>query len=88
MIAEVSTLSPAQLSILDMMSFVKTPTAIDEQKSVLSDYFANRLSEEIDKMWEKATCLRLKQKVSAIFTNKGHVLNACAYSLVELAKLE
>ena len=53
MIAEVSTLSPAQMSILDMMSFVKTPTAIDELKSVLSDYFANRLSEEIDKMWEK-----------------------------------
>ena len=52
MIAEVSILSPAQLSILDMMSFVKTPTAIDELKSVLSDYFANRLSEEIDKMWE------------------------------------
>ena len=35
-----------------MMSFVKTPKAIDELKNVISDYFANRLSEEIDKMWE------------------------------------
>ena len=52
MIAEVSTFSPAQLSILNMMSFVKTPKAIDELKNVISDYFANRLSEEIDKMWE------------------------------------
>lgn len=52
MIAEVSTFSPAQLSILNMMSFVKTPKAIDELKNVISDYFANRLIEEIDKMWE------------------------------------
>ena len=51
MIAEVSTLSPAQLSILDMMSFVKTPKAIDELRDALAEYFAKRVDEEVEELW-------------------------------------
>ena len=47
------TLSPAQIRILDMMSFVKTPAAIDELNHALADYFAKRIDEEIDEMWDK-----------------------------------
>lgn len=47
----IAQLSPAQVNILDMMSFIKTPKAIDELNEILSNYFSNRLDEEIDKLW-------------------------------------
>ena len=47
----IAQLSPAQVNILDMMSFIKTPKAIDELNEFLSNYFSNRLEEEIDKLW-------------------------------------
>ena len=49
--SQIAPLSPAQVNILDMMSFIKTPKAIDELNEILSDYFSNRLEEEIDKLW-------------------------------------
>ena len=48
-------LSPAQISILDMMSFIKTPKALNELNEVLSNYFAKRLDEEIDALWTDGT---------------------------------
>ena len=53
--AQIAPLSPAQVNILDMMSFIKTPKAIDELNDILSDYFSNRLDEEIDKLWADGT---------------------------------
>ena len=49
--AHIAPLSPAQVNILDMMSFIKTPKAIDELNDILSDYFSKRLDEEINKLW-------------------------------------
>ena len=49
--AQISTLSLEQVNILDMMSFIKTPKALDELNDVLADYFAKRLDEEIDELW-------------------------------------
>ena len=49
---QIAQLSPAQVNILDMMSFIKTQKAIDELNEILSNYFSNRLDEEIDKLWE------------------------------------
>ena len=49
--SQIAQLSPAQVNILDMMSFIKTPKAIDELNEILSNYFSNRLEEEIDKLW-------------------------------------
>ena len=42
-------------NILDMMSFIKTPKAIDELNDILSDYFSKRLDEEINKLWTEGT---------------------------------
>ena len=53
--AHIAPLSPAQVNILDMMSFIKTPKAIDELNDILSDYFSKRLDEEINKLWTEGT---------------------------------
>lgn len=49
--AEVATLNQAQMQILDMMSFVKTPEALKDLKQVISDYFAQKADAEMNKMW-------------------------------------
>ena len=48
---QIAQLSPAQVNILDMMSFIKTPKAIDELNEFLSNYFSKKLDEESDKLW-------------------------------------
>lgn len=45
--AEVATLNQAQMQILDMMSFVKTPEALKDLKQVISDYFAQKADAEM-----------------------------------------
>ena len=53
--AQISSLSPAQVNILDIMSFIKTPKTLDELNNVLADYFAKRLDEEMDTLWANGT---------------------------------
>ena len=48
-----------------MMSFVKTPAAIDELNHALADYFAKRIDEEIDEMWDKGILSDEKVRSSA-----------------------
>ena len=47
-----TTLNQAQLQILDMMSFVKTPEALSDLNRVISDYFVNKADAELNKMWD------------------------------------
>ena len=47
-----STLNPAQLEILDMMSFVKSEETLNDLKQIISDYFAHQAQEEINRLWE------------------------------------
>ena len=49
--SQIASLSPAQVNILDIMSFVKTPKAIDELRDALAEYFAKRVDEEVEKLW-------------------------------------
>ena len=42
----------AQLELLDMMSFVKSPDMLSELMQVVSDYFARQAEAEIDRLWE------------------------------------
>ena len=42
----------AQMELLDMMSFVDTPEMLAQLKQALSDFFARRAEEEIDRLWE------------------------------------
>ena len=44
--AEAATLNQAQMQILDMMSFVKTPEALKDLKQAISNYFAQRADAE------------------------------------------
>ena len=37
----------AQLQLLDMMSFVKTPEALSDLNKAISDYFVKKVDEEI-----------------------------------------
>ena len=55
MSTQISPLSPAQVNILDMMSFIKTSKALDELNDVLANYFAQRLDEEISNLRANGT---------------------------------
>lgn len=48
---EATILNEAQLEMLKLMSAVKTPEALAELKQAISDYFARKAAEEIDRMW-------------------------------------
>lgn len=44
-------LNNAQIDLLNMMQWVKSPEALAELKQTISDYFAKKAKAEIDKMW-------------------------------------
>lgn len=46
-------LNEAQQELLRMMAVFNTPEAVGDLKQAISDYFAKKAEEEIDKMWEK-----------------------------------
>ncbi len=50
---EATVFNPAQQHILRMMSFVKTPEALLELEQVISNYFAQKVDEEMDSLWEE-----------------------------------
>lgn len=50
-----SSLNPAQIEVLNMMSFFKTQSSWQHLKEALSDYFAKQLDSEIDALWEDGT---------------------------------
>ena len=53
--AQAATLNQAQLQILDMMSFIKTPEALTDLNRVISDYFVEMADAEMNKMWDDGT---------------------------------
>lgn len=52
----------AQLELLDMMSFVKSPDMLSELMQVVSDYFARQAEAEIDRLWENGTLNEAKME--------------------------
>ena len=53
--AQTATLNQAQLQILDMMSFIKTPKALTDLNRVISDYFVQKADAEMNQMWADGT---------------------------------
>lgn len=53
--AQTAILNQAQLQILDMMSFIKTPEALNDLNKVISDYFVQKADSEMEKMWNDRT---------------------------------
>ena len=47
--------TPAQLEILDFMSYVENEETLNEIRDMLSRYFAQKAEKEIDKLWEEGT---------------------------------
>lgn len=45
--------NPAQLEILDLMSYVDNEDTLNEIKDMLSHYFAQKAEASIDKLWEE-----------------------------------
>lgn len=55
----------AQLQLLDMMSFVKTPEALSDLNKAISDYFVKKADEEMEKCGMKGLSTKRKLKTSA-----------------------
>lgn len=53
--AQTVTLNQAQLQLLDMMSFIKTPEALSDLNRVISDYFVKKVDAALNKMWDEGT---------------------------------
>ena len=47
----VTVFNPAQLQLLDMMSFVSSQAALSELNNAISDYFAHQAQAEVDRLW-------------------------------------
>ena len=47
-----ATLNEAQMSILRLLGSIKTVEEANELRQVICDYYARRVDEEVDKLWE------------------------------------
>ena len=50
----------AQLEVLKMMSIFNTPESVQEIKQAVSNYFAQKAEEEIDRLWADGTLTEQK----------------------------
>ena len=48
---EATVFNQAQMQLLEMMSFVRTPESLADLNKVISDYFAQQAQEEINRLW-------------------------------------
>lgn len=53
--AQNATMNQAQMQLLDMLSFVNTPRALQDLNKVISDYFVKLADAEMDKMWDEGS---------------------------------
>lgn len=42
----------AQMQLIDMMSFVKSEKTLDDLRQIISDFFAHKAQEEINRLWQ------------------------------------
>ena len=52
---EQTVFNPAQMKILQMMSYIKTPQKLDNLENVLSQYFAKKVDEGIDELCDNGS---------------------------------
>lgn len=45
--------TPGQLHILEMLKYCKTDESVQELRKVLADYYAQKVQEEADKLWDE-----------------------------------
>ena len=49
---EANALNEAQMSILRLLGSMKTVEEVNELRQVICDYYARRVDDEVDKLWE------------------------------------
>ena len=47
-----SVFNPIQLHILEMFNYCKTDESMEELKNVLSDFYAQKVQKEADRLWD------------------------------------
>jgi hypothetical protein len=52
-IMEATVLNEAQLELLRMMAAFNTPEAVKDLKQAISDYFAQKADEELERLWDE-----------------------------------
>ena len=52
---EQTVLNPAQMRILHMMSYIKTPQELNNLEDVLTQYFAKKVDEGIDELCDNGS---------------------------------
>jgi hypothetical protein len=50
---EATTLNEAQMSILRLLGAMKTVEEANELRQVICDYYARRVDDEVDKLWDE-----------------------------------
>ena len=56
----INTLNPAQIEVLNMMSFINTESSWQHLKEALAKYLTQQLEDEIDTLWEDGTLTEKK----------------------------
>ena len=51
---QVSVLNEAQMSILRLLGSMKTVEEVNELRQVICDYYARKVDDEVDKLWESS----------------------------------
>ena len=49
---EATALNEAQMSILRLLGSMKTVDEVNELRQIICDYYARRVDEEVDKLWD------------------------------------
>lgn len=68
----ISSLNPAQIEVLNMMSFVKTKSSWEHMKEAIAEYFAKQLDEEINAKWEDGTLSEEKVEMFRTLHERTH----------------
>lgn len=65
----------AQLDILNMMQWVKSPEALSNLKQAISDFFAKKAKEEMDALWANGTMTQEKFDSLPPSMRELHIVN-------------
>ena len=67
---ERTVLNKAQLDILQLLGHIKTVEQAEELRKVICDYYARKIDEEMDKLWESGEWSQ--EKIDALMTEDLH----------------
>ncbi len=68
---ERTALNEAQLSILRLVGNLKTVEEANELRQIISDFYARRVDEEMDKLWDEGKWSN--EKIEAVIKEDLHV---------------